>query len=157
MTDEQIKKALKYCQDTEGDSCQCCEYLDVPGCQMELSKDALYLINRQQKQLENYSRKVRTMAKDICRYKAKIDRLKDKNLELLNKLLPYEEYPPLENIIEEKESDTEDVVEVVRCKDCKHYKANSCFNRQWDLESSVEIPLVREDDYCSYGERKCDK
>lgn len=51
---------------------------------------------------------------------------------------------------------TADVVEVVRCKDCKYYKANSCFNRQWDLESSVEIPLVREDDYCSYGERKCD-
>ena len=49
-----------------------------------------------------------------------------------------------------------DVVEVVRCKDCIHYKANSCFNRQWDLESSVEIPLVREDDYCSYGERKCE-
>jgi hypothetical protein len=69
--------------------------------------DILDLINRQQKQLENYSHKVRTMAKDICRYKAKIDRLKDKNLELLNKLLPYEEYPPLENIIEEKESDTE--------------------------------------------------
>ncbi len=48
---------------------------------------------------------------------------------------------------------TEDVVEVVRCKDCIFYQANSCFNRQWDFESSTEIPLVRENDYCSYGER----
>lgn len=47
-----------------------------------------------------------------------------------------------------------DFVEVVRCKDCKYYEGNSCFNRQWDLESSVEIPLVRPTDFCSYGERK---
>lgn len=47
-----------------------------------------------------------------------------------------------------------DVVEVVRCKDCIYYKANSCFNRQWDFESSTEIPLVRENDFCSYGERR---
>lgn len=49
---------------------------------------------------------------------------------------------------------TADVVEVVRCKDCIYYNSNSCFNRQWDLESSTEIPMVREDDFCSYGERK---
>ncbi len=49
---------------------------------------------------------------------------------------------------------TADVVEVVRCKDCIFYQANSCFNRQWDFESSTEIPLVRENDYCSYGERR---
>ena len=85
--------------------CKDCPYLQKP-CR-QLIKDAYNLINRQQHQLDNYSRKVKTMAKDICRYKANIDRLKDKNLELLNKLLPYEEYPPLENIIEEKESDTE--------------------------------------------------
>lgn len=48
---------------------------------------------------------------------------------------------------------TADVVEVVRCKDCIYYKSNCCFNRQWDFESSVEVPLVRENDYCSYGER----
>lgn len=47
-----------------------------------------------------------------------------------------------------------DVVEVVRCKDCIYYKSNCCFNRQWDFESSVEVPLVRENDFCSYGERR---
>lgn len=49
---------------------------------------------------------------------------------------------------------TDDVVEVVRCKDCRFYESNCCFNRQWDMESSTEIPLVRETDFCSYGERK---
>lgn len=48
---------------------------------------------------------------------------------------------------------TADVVEVVRCKDCVYYEANCCFNRQWDFESSTEIPLVREYDFCSYGEK----
>ena len=48
---------------------------------------------------------------------------------------------------------TVDVVEVVRCKDCIYYKSNSCFNRQWNLESSTEIPFVGENDFCSYGER----
>ena len=47
-----------------------------------------------------------------------------------------------------------DVVEVVRCKDCIYYESNCCFNRQWDFESSSEIPLVRETDFCSFGERK---
>ena len=51
---------------------------------------------------------------------------------------------------------TVDAVEVVRCKDCKHYNAsvNSCFNRQWDMESATEVPFVCEDDFCSYGERR---
>ena len=48
---------------------------------------------------------------------------------------------------------TADVVAVVRCKDCIYYKSNCCFNRQWDFESSVEVPMVRENDFCSYGER----
>ena len=47
-----------------------------------------------------------------------------------------------------------DAVEVVRCKDCIYYNSNCCFNRQWDFESSSEVPLVRENDFCSYGERK---
>ena len=50
----------------------------------------------------------------------------------------------------------ENSVEVVRCKDCKHYNAsaNSCFNRQWDMESATEVPFVCASDFCSYGERK---
>lgn len=53
---------------------------------------------------------------------------------------------------------TADVVEVVRCKDCKHYKKNiSCVGglyngcSEW-LNEGNEIE-VREDDYCSFGER----
>ena len=44
----------------------------------------------------------------------------------------------------------EDVVEVVRCKDCKHWTMGYC-NRfaYYDYE-----PLTSEDDFCSYGERR---
>lgn len=38
-----------------------------------------------------------------------------------------------------------DAVEVVRCKECKHYEADWCYWR--DVE-------IRADDYCSYGERE---
>lgn len=41
---------------------------------------------------------------------------------------------------------TEDVVPVVRCKDCKY----------WDNGDCYRIELTRPDDYCSYGERKDD-
>ena len=51
-------------------------------------------------------------------------------------------------------ADLSDYVKVVRCKDCIFHEANSCFNRQWDLESSTEVPMVRENDFCSYGERE---
>ena len=40
----------------------------------------------------------------------------------------------------------EDVVEVVRCKDCKHlYQDNECPLRLWFVHT--------ENDFCSYGER----
>ena len=41
-----------------------------------------------------------------------------------------------------------DVVEVVRCKDCRHYDKGAC----WDQDAYGRC--WREDDYCSYGERK---
>lgn len=42
-----------------------------------------------------------------------------------------------------------DVVEVVRCKDCKFNKGhNKCLNEH----SIIDIPS--DNDYCSYGERK---
>ena len=52
-----------------------------------------------------------------------------------------------------KEAPTVDAVEVVRCKDCKHYYysayAMRCVcdfdNKEWD-----------KDDFCSYGERRTD-
>jgi hypothetical protein len=44
---------------------------------------------------------------------------------------------------------TVDVVEVVRCKDCKHYYHGTCTN-------DFALNLMRENDYCSYGERRSD-
>lgn len=52
-----------------------------------------------------------------------------------------------------------DLVEVVRCKDCKHCKEHPtsdkikmCTNeQQWVTDC---YPLVHDTDYCSYGERK---
>ena len=51
-----------------------------------------------------------------------------------------------------------DVVEVVRCKDCKHYRKDiPCVGGQYNgcaewLDEGCEAP-VEEDGYCSYGER----
>lgn len=42
---------------------------------------------------------------------------------------------------------TADVVEVVRCKDCKHYDHGVCIH-------DFACNLIRDDDYCSYGERR---
>jgi hypothetical protein len=53
-------------------------------------------------------------------------------------------------------SPTADVVEVVRCKDCKHYKTPEC--AMW-LECSAcggQWDWCNPNDYCSYGERRCE-
>lgn len=42
---------------------------------------------------------------------------------------------------------TADVVEVVRCKDCKHFVSEVC-------RHDFAMNLSRGDDFCSYGERK---
>lgn len=44
---------------------------------------------------------------------------------------------------------------VVRCRNCKHYRAEygSCTAEHWDL-SRVTFPHVEPNDYCSYGENK---
>lgn len=47
-----------------------------------------------------------------------------------------------------------DVVEVVRCKDCKHYIAGFCTR---DINERTNMFRMGEDDFCSYGERKADK
>lgn len=44
-----------------------------------------------------------------------------------------------------------DVVEVVRCKDCKHYKA---YNRQCEHPDGLFLTVPAADGYCSYGERR---
>ena len=43
-----------------------------------------------------------------------------------------------------------DVVEVVRCKDCRHLM----FSDMYGECSQAHMGIVRPDDFCSYGERK---
>lgn len=57
---------------------------------------------------------------------------------------------------------TADVVEIVRCKDCKHYKQSKVNpNRKMCWRKDVDGWLVCYDflptDYCSYGERRIDE
>ena len=44
-----------------------------------------------------------------------------------------------------------DIVPVVRCKDCKHLMFSDCYGEC----SRGYMGIVSPDDYCSYGERKC--
>lgn len=46
-----------------------------------------------------------------------------------------------------KKAPTADVVEVVRCKDCKHYKGEQ--SNCWLMRAKMQPT-----DYCSYGERR---
>lgn len=79
---------------------------------------------------------------------------------LIKKIFPYDVVDPkcysinAKAVYEEiKRSPSADVVEVVRCKDCKHYKTPECAmwlecctcGGQWDW--------CNPNDYCSYGER----
>ena len=51
---------------------------------------------------------------------------------------------------------TIDAVEVVRCKDCKHWHEETGFcekHSNFDVEE-MEWDMFAEDDFCSYGERK---
>ena len=47
-----------------------------------------------------------------------------------------------------------DAVEVVRCKDCKHYLEREQGCNHFGYYSHT--PYVEEDDFCSYGERRAD-
>ena len=50
---------------------------------------------------------------------------------------------------------TADVVEVVRCRDCKHCDPE---NHHCDHHMGTAAPLRRKhDDFCSYGEKRRDK
>lgn len=56
---------------------------------------------------------------------------------------------------------TADVVEIVRCKDCKHYVLHTLFGRTqgWCERLCDEFDKslahgTEEDDYCSHGERE---
>ena len=59
-----------------------------------------------------------------------------------------------------------DAVEVVRCKDCKHYRFNSCYREvdrteAWMAENGITFshnaPIYscfNKEDFCSYGEKR---
>lgn len=55
------------------------------------------------------------------------------------------------------EAPAADVAEVVRCKDCKHYKQNP-WNKETELlcQCYSDWNATEPDDFCSYGERKED-
>lgn len=50
----------------------------------------------------------------------------------------------------------EEFSKVVRCKDCAHYIDGRCYvtNRSPLFKYNVNIHSRKEDDFCSYGERK---
>ena len=51
---------------------------------------------------------------------------------------------------------TVDAVEVVRCKDCKHCRIASWGERFCNRDKTVELGELKEDDFCSYGERRAE-
>ncbi len=48
-----------------------------------------------------------------------------------------------------------DAVEVVRCKDCKHWEEIK-HGHGWCCASTPNHALTKDDDYCSHGERRTD-
>ena len=81
-------------------------------------------------------------------------------LKLIRNELKYEKAIALEDaqlitfmecILRVKEQPTADVVEVVRCKDCKHFLLHrmACINPFHNGWCTIN-------DYCSYGERRCE-
>ena len=71
--------------------------------------------------------------------------------------------PLIENLIQKQP--TADVVEVVRCKDCKYYnkKTGFCLKHSYFKDSdgmscspadSRDFTFFNEDDFCSYGKMK---
>ena len=51
---------------------------------------------------------------------------------------------------------TVDAVEVVRCKDCKHYIDGRCYiaNRKPQFSYKMPLHICQADDFCSHGERR---
>lgn len=49
---------------------------------------------------------------------------------------------------------TADVVEVVRCKDCKFRGTDDCSNSYYLECEGAYVDPMEDDDFCSYGERR---
>ena len=54
--------------------------------------------------------------------------------------------------VSKRYSPTADVVEVVRCRDCKHYVLNTLGIKF--CSESCGLTLANDETFCSYGERK---
>lgn len=54
-----------------------------------------------------------------------------------------------------EEQPTADVVEVVRCGQCKHCKQNS-YTKKYVCTKTPNANVVKSEHYCGYGERKCE-
>lgn len=56
-----------------------------------------------------------------------------------------------------REAPTADVVDVVRCRECKHRGTDYCIFHIKGEPADEELLLKLDNDFCSYGERKdCD-
>lgn len=55
-----------------------------------------------------------------------------------------------------REAPTVDAVEVVRCRECKHWDGSVCdVHSEWpDQYSTGHMDYTESDDFCSYGEPK---
>lgn len=55
-------------------------------------------------------------------------------------------------------SDTVDAVEVVRCKDCRHWDSETgwCNQNSAFYEHDMDWNMYNDYDFCSYGERRTD-
>jgi hypothetical protein len=77
------------------------------------------------------------------------------NLNKLPQRVPYDRYGKgfndcLDQVLDAVEE--KDLVEVVRCKDCKHLTEDGfCWEK---IKAVVGYKIPNPDDFCSYGERK---
>lgn len=53
-----------------------------------------------------------------------------------------------------EQAPTVDAVPVVRCRECKHRKYDDIFGMIWCNRDPC-TKRVKQDDFCSYGERRC--
>jgi hypothetical protein len=70
-------------------------------------------------------------------------------------------FPKIEDYVRAKDIEnaiTTDVVEVVRCKDCKYLYCLSAIDRQFNCRHYPQglhgINIIEDNPYCSYGERR---
>ena len=76
--------------------------------------------------------------------------MREKLIEILRKpIFPHELADPTEAVADYLMDN--DVVPVVRCKDCKHY---GNYGRVWDCRNYSGMHLPNDNDFCSYGERR---